>query len=346
MPVMNFNQPATLQPYWDLALANVKADALRIALEWDLFRKLNTPQTASDIAASLGVDSRNLGYVLELLWSMDLLAHEPGDPLRYYNQDITRQYFASDAEHYLGDAFLFRLSGLRHFAGQLAQQVQSGMVYSQAPDAITTQENWAKAANVQIAQEQRAITAGVVRELMTKVPEFQRGGRLLDLGGGPGLIAISLLQASPLWRGEVFDFPETVKVAQSNIDKAGLSERLNVTGGNLATDPIGDNFDLIWCSSVLHFMPDIEATLAKIWAALKPGGVFISAHAEVPLTVTDASKVLPYYLAMRMKGCHVTPQGELAMMMERAGFTQLEQFPQVTFPVAPVTVIIARKEAL
>lgn len=173
---MNFNQPATLQPYWDLALANVKADALRIALEWDLFRKLNTSQTASDIAASLGVDSRNLGYVLELLWSMDLLAHEPGDPLRYYNQDITRQYFASDAEHYLGDAFLFRLSGLRHFAGQLAQQVQSGMVYSQAPDAITTQENWAKAANVQIAQEQRAITAGVVRELMTKVPEFQRGG--------------------------------------------------------------------------------------------------------------------------------------------------------------------------
>jgi len=343
---MNFNQPAILQPYWDLALANVKADALRIALEWDLFRQLNQPQTATDIAACLGVDISNMGYVLELLWSMDLLARESGDPVRYCNQDITRQYFASDAEHYLGDAFLFRLTGLRHFGGQLAQQVQSGTVYSQAPDAITTQENWAKAANVQIAQEQRAITTGVVRDLMTRVPEFQRGGRLLDLGGGPGLVAISLLQDNPLWSGAVFDFPETVKVARGNIDKAGLSERLKVIGGNLATDPIGDNFDLIWCSSVLHFMPDIEATLTKIWAALKPGGVFISAHAEVPSTATDASKVLPYYLAMRMKGCHVTQQDELAALMTQVGFARIEQYPQVTFPVAPVTVIVARKEAL
>ena len=343
---MNFNQPATLQPYWDLALANVKADALRVALEWDLFRQLDKPQTAADIAACLGVDATNMGYVLELLWSMDLLACEPGDPLRYFNQDITRQYFSSDAAHYLGDAFLFRLTGLRHFGSQLAQQVQSGMVFSQAPDAITTQENWAKAANVQIAQEQRAITTGVVRELMNSVPEFQRGGRLLDLGGGPGLIAISLLQANPLWSGAVFDFPETVKVAQSNIEKAGLSERLKVTSGNLATDPIGENFDLIWCSSVLHFMPDIEATLSKIWTALKPGGVFISAHAEAPSAPQDASKVLPYYLAMRMKGCHVTAEGELAALMTRVGFTQPEQYQQVTFPVAPVTVIVARKEAL
>ena len=343
---MNFNQPSTLQPYWDLALANVKADALRIALEWNLFRQLNTPQTANDIAACLDVDSSNLGYVLELLWSMDLLAREPGDPVRYHNQDITRQYFASDAEHYLGDAFLFRLSGLRHFGGQLAQQVQSGMIYSQAPDVVTTQENWAKAANVQIAQEQRAITKGVVHELMAAIPEFQSGGRLLDLGGGPGLIAISLLQTNPLWSGAVFDFPETVKVAQSNIDKAGLTEQLKIMGGNLATDPIGENFDLIWCSSVLHFMPNIETTLTKIWAALKPGGVFISAHAEVPSTVTDASKVLPYYLAMRMKGCHVTQQDELASLVSKVGFTRLEQYQQVAFPVAPVTVIIARKEAL
>jgi len=343
---MNFNQPAALQPYWDLALANVKADVLRIAIEWDLFRQLDKPQTAGDIAACLGVDTHNMGYVLELLWSMDLITCEPGEPARYYNQEIARQYFSSAADHYLGDAFLFRLTGLRHFGSQLAQQVQSGVIYSQAPDAITTQDNWAKAASVQIAQEQRAITTGVVRELMTKVPEFQRGGRLLDLGGGPGLIAISLLQACPAFSGEVFDFPETVKVAQSNIDRAGLSERLKVTSGNLATDSIGENFDLIWCSSVLHFMPDIEATLTKVWTALKPGGVFISAHAEVPSTSQEASKVLPYYLAMRMKGCHVTSQGELALMMAKVGFTQLEQYDQVAFPVAPVAVIVARKEEL
>lgn len=56
--------------------------------------------------------------------------------------------------------------------------------------------------------------------------------------------------------------------------------------------------------------------------------------------------MLPYYLAMRMKGCHVTSQGELATMMTKVGFTQLEQYDQVAFPVAPVTVVVARKEGL
>lgn len=343
---MNFNPSAALQPYWDLALANVKADVLRVAIEWDLFRQLATPQTAADIAAGLEVDANKMGYVLDILWSLGLLGREPSVPVRYYNQEMARQYFDSTAPHYIGDAFLFRLTGLRHFGRQLAQQIQSGETHSQALDTLATQQNWAKAASVQIAQEQRAITTGVVRELMTQVPEFQRGGRLLDLGGGPGLVAITLLQACPTLHGEIFDFPETVKVAQVNIDKAGLNSRLKVTGGDLATDPIGEKFDLIWCSSVLHFMPDIEATLSKIAAALKPGGVFISAHAEVPSTAAEARKVLPYYLAMRMKGCHVTAQGELATALKKAGFIHLEQSLLVEFPVAPVTVIVARKEGL
>lgn len=341
---MNFNQPAVLQPYWDLALANVKADVLRIAIEWDLFRLLDTPQTVADMATALNVDAHNLGHMLEILWSMGLLTRELGEPLRYGNQEIARQYFSSKGRDYLGDAFLFRLTSLRHFGSQLGQQVKSGTLHSQTPDAATTQTNWAKAASVQIAQEQRAITTVTVQALAAKVPEFQQGGRLLDLGGGPGLVAISLLQTYPALSGEVFDFPETGKVAQSNIDNAGLSERLKVTCGDLATDEIEGRFDFIWCSSVLHFMPDLNVTLTKIWQALKPGGIFISAHAEVPSTPEEASKVLPYYLAMRMKGCHVTAQNELALMIANVGFSQIEQYEHVVFPVAPVTAIVARKE--
>lgn len=122
-----------------------------------------------------------MGYVLDLLWSMDLLAREAANPVRYYSQDITRQYFSSDAAHYLGDAFLFRLTGLRHFGSQLAQRFSLEWFLVRHLMCLPP-KNWAKAASVQIAQEQRAITTGVVQELMTRVPEFQRGGRLLDLG--------------------------------------------------------------------------------------------------------------------------------------------------------------------
>lgn len=343
---MNFEQEIQLQSYWDLVLANVSADVLRVAIEWDLFRYLERPRAVADVAARLGLDPVNMGYVLDMLWSMALVARELGDPLRYFNQPIAKKYFCSGSAHYLGDAFLFRLKGLRHFGHQLAEQVRSGVSYNQAVDVSTIQANWAKAASLQIAQEQRAITAGVVIALMKNIPEFQYGGRLLDLGCGPGLIAIAMLQACPAFSGEVFDFPATVKVAQNNINQAGLADRLQVRCGDLEVDPIGDNFDLIWCSSVLHFMPDINATLAKIWSALKPGGVFISAHAEVPSTASEARKVLPYYLSMQMKGCHVTPKGELSSAMAAAGFIDIEQYDDVVFPVAPVSVLVARKEGV
>ncbi|EBL8291842.1 O-methyltransferase [Salmonella enterica] len=343
---MNSDRGSILQPYWDLALANINADVLRVAIEWDLFRYLDKPTEAAAIAARLGLDPANTGYMLDMLWSMGLLSRESGDPARYVTQPVARNYFCSDAVQYLGDAFLFRLRGLRHFGSQLAEQVRSGAISSQADGAHTTQENWAKAAGLQIAQEQRAVTVDAVMALMKRIPEFHSGGRLLDLGGGPGLIAIAMLQACPAFSGEVFDFPETVKVAQNNINRAGLSERLHIRCGDLATDSIGENFDFIWCSSVLHFVPDINDTLAKIWAALKPGGVFISAHAEVPLTAAEAGKVLPYYLSMQMKRNHVTRKGELSLAIAAIGFTQIEQYDDIAFPVAPVSVLVARKEAV
>ena len=342
---MNSNQRSLLQKYWDIALANINADVLRVAIELDLFRYLDKPTETTSIATRLGIDPANTGYMLDILWSMGLLSRDSGEPVRYVTQSVARDYFCSDAAEYLGDAFLFRLRGLRYFGSQLAEQIQSGVIYSQVGGAHTMQENWAKAAGLQIAQEQRAVTVAAVMELMKRIPEFESGGRLLDLGGGPGLIAIAMLQACPAFSGEVFDFPETVKVAQRNIHRAGLGERLRVRGGDLAVDPIGENFDFIWCSSVLHFVPNINDALAKIWAALKPGGVFICAHAEVPLTAAEAGKVLPYYLSIQMRGYHVTRKGELSLALATTGFTRIKQYDNIAFPVAPVSVLVARKGA-
>ncbi|VFS48163.1 hypothetical protein [Budvicia aquatica] len=69
---MNFEQEIQLQSYWDLVLANVSADVLRVAIEWDLFRYLERPRAVADVAARLGLDPVNMGYVLDMLWSMAL----------------------------------------------------------------------------------------------------------------------------------------------------------------------------------------------------------------------------------------------------------------------------------
>lgn len=342
---MSLSTPHALQPYWDLTLAAVRADALRIALEWKLFDLLQVPASADLIARRLELDAANTGFWLEALWSMDLLARDERQPAHYRNTPVASDYLRSNAADYCGDAWTFRLRGMRRFGSQLGEQVRAGQPDSQPADMTATIDNWTAAARLQIAQEQRAVTVDVALRLMARVPEFTQARRLLDLGGGPGLVAIALLRDNPLLTGNVFDFEKTVAVAADNIQRAGLEQRLGVLGGNLATDAIGEGYDVIWCSSVLHFVPDLPATLAKIHAALRPGGVLISAHAEIPADPEHARRVMPYYLSMQMLGRHVSESGGLSEALQRAGFVNIDSYPDVAFAVAPVSVLVARRSA-
>jgi 2-polyprenyl-3-methyl-5-hydroxy-6-metoxy-1,4-benzoquinol methylase len=306
---------------------------------------LQVPASADLIARRLELDAANTGFWLEALWSMDLLARDERQPAHYRNTPVASDYLRSNVADYCGDAWTFRLRGMRRFGSQLGEQVRAGQPDSQPADMTTTIDNWTAAARLQIAQEQRAVTVDVALRLMARVPEFTQARRLLDLGGGPGLVAIALLRDNPLLTGNVFDFEKTVAVAADNIQRAGLEQRLGVLGGNLATDAIGEGYDVIWCSSVLHFVPDLPATLAKIHAALRPGGVLISAHAEIPADPEHARRVMPYYLSMQMLGRHVSESGGLSEALHRAGFVNIDSYPDVAFAVAPVSVLVARRSA-
>ena len=344
---MSFTTQHALQPYWDLAVAPVQADGLAAALELGIFEVLATPHTPAQLAEALSLHTPHTALLLELLWSMQILERDgaaaDADTQRYRCTATTLQYFCRDSVAFCGDAWLYRLHALRHFATQLSTLVREGG--KAAPYSAANGVNWAVAAQQQIGQEQRAVTMRAALSVMQRIAPFADGNtplRLLDVGGGPGWVAIALAQAHAGLHGCVFDWPETVAVAAANIAHAQLSDRLETVGGDLDSDDIGAHYDLIWCSSVLHFVPDMAAALRKIHAALKPGGVFVCVQAEIAPAPVDAARVLPYYLPMRMLGRTVTRQGELAQRLRDTGWTQVEQYGASDFPMAPVQVLIAR----
>ncbi len=71
-------------------------------------------------------------------------------------------------------------------------------------------EGWAAAARAQIGQEQRAVSVPAALNLLQQVPEAGAMRRMLDLGGGPGWIALALLRQQPALQASVFDWPEAV----------------------------------------------------------------------------------------------------------------------------------------
>ncbi|WP_079214028.1 class I SAM-dependent methyltransferase, partial [Ventosimonas gracilis] len=282
------------------------------------------------------------GYLLELLWAMDLLERETTPALRYRNQPVANGYLNAQSENYCGDALLFRHRIVRQVGAQLGELVRHD-TSALMPDRAKLQRGWAQAARVQIAQEQRAVTADVARELCARLGQFQHARRLLDLGGGPGLVAIALAQIQSALTGVVFEYPQAAAVAQEHIDNAGLSSRLQAIGGDLNSDDFGTNYDLVWCSSVLHFVADIPAVLQRLYRAMRPGGVLVCCHAEVLDDAACAKRILQYYLHMRMQGRQVWPQGELAQALAHAGWINVQTLQQVRFPVTPLTVLIAHK---
>lgn len=342
-----------LQAYWDLAAAAVQAEALSAALTLGIFEPLVESLTADELAGRLGLNAGNTAHLLKLLWSMGLLERSPRPALdhresaepTYRLAALARTYFLSTSPQWSGDAWHYREARLGQAAGLLREQVRQGAQAEggQALDRFAKQ--WAAAARGQLAQDQLAATAPAALEAMSHVPEFASATHLLDLGGGPGWVAIELARQQAGLSGVVYDFPQAVVVAAENIAAAGLAERLGVLGGDLATDDIGSGYDLIWCSSVLHFVPDVEAALKKMHAALRPGGVLVCAHAEIGNDPAAAAQVLQYYLPMLMQGRNVGRQGDMAAALARLSFVRIESFVSGMFPMAPLTVVVGRRAA-
>ncbi|XOT97738.1 O-methyltransferase, partial [Alcaligenes pakistanensis] len=112
-------EPHALQACWDAQLAGLSADALNLALEHGVFAHLDQFIAADELALVLKWDADNSAYLLELLWSLDLLECQWTCPRRYRNLPQTARYLNPGSAHYCGDALLFRHGVLRQVGNQL-----------------------------------------------------------------------------------------------------------------------------------------------------------------------------------------------------------------------------------
>jgi len=283
---------------------------------------LETPLSANSLAERLDWHADPTAHLLELLWSFRLLDRQlEGDSLYYSSASAVRPYLCQSGERYRGDAWRYRLQALRGFGQQLTDMLTQPL--PQYSEQLPHDAAWAAAARGQIAQEQRALTADTACKIAATVEQFNRPARMLDMGGGPGLVSAALALRFAQLTGVVQDLPLT----------AGVSDRFSAVS-ELAED---ECFDIIWCSSFLHFVADPVQMLAQLYRRLKPGGVLISAHARLSHDPQQVSQVLPFFLPLLMRGKHVFHHEQMAQMLEEAGF-RVEDRGEHQFPMAPLHV--------
>ncbi|MBU0719185.1 MAG: methyltransferase domain-containing protein [Planctomycetes bacterium] len=190
---------------------------------------------------------------------------------------------------------------------------------------------------------QRAGRAQQVAAMISKLPEFPGMKKMLDLGGGAGLICVAIVAAHPTMTGVIFDRPEVVEVTQQFIREYEAENRVTVIGGDYSKDSIGGGYDLVWTSFALnYFRSNLDPIIRKIHAALNPGGVCVSLAEGLTDERTKPTMMINSMVLGRTD--LMFDEGEIAQAMLRGGFrsvhSRVSEGPQ---PHGPAMVDVARK---
>ncbi|WP_214019616.1 class I SAM-dependent methyltransferase [Methanoculleus sp.] len=98
-------------------------------------------------------------------------------------------------------------------------------------------------------------------------------GRCIDIGCGPGHLAMALCAASDLTIDALDSSIDMLSIAEQNIREAGFTDRVRTVCGDVHDLPYGDDsVDLIVSRGSLFFWDDRERAFREFYRVLRPGG--------------------------------------------------------------------------
>jgi predicted O-methyltransferase YrrM len=282
MKATSVERPAKIER---LAMAVYPSFAMLAGMELDVFTTLKDgPLTGLQIAATLGVDPIRLYPLLYALVVADLLTV---DGERFHNTSEAGHFLVRGRPDYIG---------MRHQAYRRRWQTVLGSAESIRTGVSETPRVYAEMSAEQrdgyyLGLHTEALAAG--RALAAR-QEFARYRRVVDVGGGSGGVAIALAQAWPDLSLTILDLPATTPIAQRNVEKAGLGDRITVLGADILRDSLGEPYDAAVLRGVVVVLPseDARRLLSRVNDALAPGGAIY-----VVGWILDDSRVTPPELA-------------------------------------------------
>lgn len=261
--------------YYKLLHQKRETELFLSAVRVKLFSYMENWKTSRTAAEKTGLNPRSLSFYLNALACIGLL-EKKGDAYRNTVQSNT--YLNESSPLYLGKSLLFREKMMS--LHRLDQRLYEG------PDCRIAERNqgievydFCEAARTGIPE----MYAGRVQALVQaslKLFSSRSPGKILDLGGGSGVLAIELVSAFPDSKGVVFEAPGVAEVSKDLISKRNLGQRMEVMEGDFNTDALDGGYDLIIASGIIDFARDhLDALMAKLRGALNPGGyLYLVAH--------------------------------------------------------------------
>ena len=269
------------QEILDLARLYQPACVLTAAAVLDVFSPLSAkPMTAEALAGKLGTDTRATAILLDALAALKLLIKQ-GE--QYSVPDDVAGLLTEQSDQNVLPMLRHMANAVRRWA-ELSKIVQTGKCPEIAPSVRGTEADM-EAFIGGMDNISKPVAAGVMEKI-----EPLKFRHMLDIGGGPGTWTIAFLRAADKAKATLFDLPAVIPIAGRRFAEAGLTERVNLVGGDYNTDALPEGADLAWLGAICHQNSRQQNLdlFTRTHAALSDNGVIV-----IRDVVMDSSRTSP-----------------------------------------------------
>jgi len=264
----------------------------------------------SDLLQYTSLSEAGIDALIPILQALTLVNEGPGGALEL--SSLAREYLLKSSPYYVGNGLF-----VRHTR-------ELPPTYQQTPEKpYERKAAWDVDLRLRI-QHSRNFAASVVA---ARGSEFQDIKRLVDVGGGSGVLAIPLAVDHPDMEITILELPESLPHIQEFLSPYDLASRITVR----ATDVIHDSWNVPECDGVyfgniFHSQNDqiCRSLCDKSYRVLRPGGkIFV--HEVLFTEAKDGPLLAALWNAVMLHQPEAGRQrtaSELKAILESAGFSE------------------------
>jgi ubiquinone/menaquinone biosynthesis C-methylase UbiE len=324
-------KPTTTDQVFDLLDAYVTSAALGAAMELGLFWLLaERPLDAPGVAQELGIPPTRCGYWLQTLCKTGLLERVAKEG--YALSPVARKAIL-DANSQATWAFLARESRDR-FPAMLDLPLhirKPGSTW--AAQGLTPPDYYA--AMVKSPERAREFTHMLYEIHLPLADDLAESlgmsgvRRMLDVGGGSGVMSLALLRRHPQLEVVVLDIANVCAVGQEIARANGMEDRVTYHPADFLRDELPSGFDMVLQCDV---GPYSETYYRRLRAVLNPGGRLVAVDQFAPTKGVAHPSRLHWALLGSMERPDATPTtaNEVQALLTEAGFEILSARPLAT----------------
>jgi len=309
----------TLEDLNRMANGFQQSKVLLLGVEFNVFDHLeHGPKSARELAEVEQATLRGMEILLDSLAAIGLLTKE-GD--RYANTSAASRYLCKQSPDSVAHIMGHRNQMFRSWA-QLDETIREGKQTPEREKATLTDRK----ANRNFILGMAEVSKGRIWPVLDRLP-LATCKLFVDLGGGPAQYVCAAAERFPDLEALLVDLPLTVEVAQEQIARRGLSDRVRTLVCDFYREKLlefGAPADVVLISQVLHAEGPEENRdlLARVHGAIRPGGTLGIVENLVDETRTSpvvAAMFSVNMLAGTKRGRTYTAR-EISSWLEEAGF--------------------------